>query len=157
MEEIRQYLYSVSAAALICWCVSSFISRQGYISKILKLLCGIFLTVTIIKPITDVRFDDLTAVINRLSVDAEIAAFNGEDMAIEEMENIIKQNIKAYIINKANALDAVLEIEVILENMVPAAVTIYGEYSPFAKNSLSNMIAQDLGIPEEAQKWHRQY
>lgn len=156
MDTIREYLLTVTAAAMLSGCICGFISKQGHISKILRLLCGLFLAVTVIKPVADVRIEDLTAYTNQLSFDADLAALSGENIASEEMKSIIKENVKTYIINKAELLDAVLEVEVILEDMVPSAVVISGEYSPFSKASIADIITKDLGIPEEAQSWSRQ-
>ena len=43
MESIRDYLLSVTAAALICGIISSLTGKSSNIPKVLKLLCGLFL------------------------------------------------------------------------------------------------------------------
>lgn len=155
MDALRGYLLSVTAAALICGCVSSLVGNKGSISNISKLLCGLFLAITVIKPITDVRIEDMKTFAASIEVDADAAVANGENIAAEEMKRIIKDKMEAYIINKAKPLQTELDVEVIFDGIVPAAVKISGDFSPYVKSCIANSIAQDLDIPQEEQIWNR--
>lgn len=86
--------------------------------------------------------------------DAEDAAAMGENLARDSMADIIKEETEAYILDKAADLHANLRVEVAVgEDNLPAAVTISGEASPYARRQIQAMIANDLGISKENQKW----
>lgn len=154
MDAIKSYLLSVTAAALIC-CIVSSLAGKGSSAKILKLLCGIFLTAAVIKPAVDIRLGDIYAFTDSLTVSSDLAVSQGEKFAAEEMKRIIKQKTEAYILDKAKSLGAEISVEVALNDYVPATVTIVGEVSPFVRSSLSTSIAQELDIPPEEQIWKK--
>ena len=86
--------------------------------------------------------------------DAEDAAAMGENLARDSMADIIKEETEAYILDKAADLHAHLRVEVAVgEDNLPAAVTISGEAAPYARRQIQAMIANDLGISKENQKW----
>ena len=155
MEPIREYLLSVTAAALICGVVRGFAGKGGATAKLLKLLCGIFLAVTVIRPVVNIKLDDFYDFTDRLSAEGEMAVAMGEEMASDEMKRIIKEKAEAYILDKAKLLGAEIQVEVFLEDLVPAAAVMSGNISPFAKSSLSESIYKDLDIPAEEQIWNR--
>ena len=155
MELIKEYLLSITAAALICGVISSLTSKNASISKLMQLLCGLFLAITVIRPIVEVQLDNIDSFTDLLEVDGEIAASTGREMAAEEMKRIIKEKTEAYILDKAKSLGAEIEVEVTLEDFVPTGAIITGSVSPFARSSLITSISQDLGIPPEGQIWNR--
>ena len=86
--------------------------------------------------------------------DAEDAAAMGENLARDSMADIIKEETEAYILDKAADLHANLHVEVTVgEDNLPVAVTISGEASPYARRQIQAIIANDLGIAKENQKW----
>ena len=86
--------------------------------------------------------------------DAEDAAAMGENLARDSMADIIKEETEAYILDKAADLHENLRVEVAVgEDNLPAAVTISGGASPYARRQIQAMIANDLGISKENQKW----
>ena len=86
--------------------------------------------------------------------DAEDAAAMGENLARDSMADIIKEETEAYILDKAADLHANLHVEVIVgEDNLPTAVTLSGEASPYARRQIQAIIANDLGISKENQKW----
>ena len=155
MELIKEYLLSITAAALICGVISSLTSKNASISKLMQLLCGLFLAITVIRPVVEVQLDNIDSFTELLVVDGEIAASTGKEMAAEEMKRIIKEKTEAYILDKAKSLGAEIEVEVTLEDFVPTGAIITGSVSPFARSSLITSISQDLGIPPEGQIWNR--
>ena len=155
MDAIKDYMISVTAAALICGIVSSLSGRNSSVSKLMKLLCGLFLATAVIKPLVDVRIDNIYNFADNLTVSGNLAVSKGENMASEEMKRIIKQKTETYILDKAKALGAEITVEVVLEDYVPASVTITGDISPFVKSHLSASITQELNILLEEQIWVR--
>lgn len=155
MEAIKGYLLSVTAAALVCGIVTTLGGKSSGISKLLKLLCGLFLAATVVKPLVDVKIGDIWDFAENLTVSSDAAVAMGENVAAEEMERIIKQKTQTYILDKAKALGADVTVEVSLEGYIPSSVTVKGDLSPYVKSNLSASIARELNIPPEEQVWIR--
>ena len=153
MEALRQYVISVVAAAMLCGIVVRLFPN-GSGKQMGKLICGLFLAYTVLSPISRVDFSKLPDFSLRCMDDAEDAAAMGENLARDSMADIIKEETEAYILDKAADLHANLRVEVAVgEDNLPAAVTISGEASPYARRQIQAMIANDLGISKENQKW----
>ena len=70
------------------------------------------------------------------------------------LAQIISEQTEAYILDKAADLHANLHVEVTVgEDNLPTAVTLSGEASPYARRQIQAIIANDLGISKENQKW----
>ena len=156
MEQIRQYLLSVIAAAILCGIVNTIIGKKGAYFAIVRLICGLFMALTVISPLVKIQLNDLTDYVNGLSWQANTAVANGEAMALDEMGAIIKAQTEAYILDKAVSMELDIDVEVTLSSEmppIPCTVTVKGAVSPYAKEVLRKYIANDLGIPEEDQLW----
>lgn len=153
MEALRQYIVSVVAAAILCGAVQSLV-KKGITGNILKLVSGIFLAYTLLSPISGRRWESFGETILPSREAATQAAQLGEDAAREAMAQIIREQTRTYILEKAQALGVELEVEVILsrEN-VPQQVILRGSLSPNERRQLQSTIALDLGIPKENQQW----
>ena len=154
MEALRQYVISVVAAAMLCGIVVRLFPN-GSGKQMGKLICGLFLAYTVLSPISRVDFSKLPDFSLRCMDDAEDAAAMGENLARDSMADIIKEETEAYILDKADSdLNAQVRVEVAVgEDNLPAAVTISGEASPYARRQIQAMIANDLGISKENQTW----
>jgi hypothetical protein len=153
MEAIKEYLVAITSAALICGLVNALAGGKSTTAKLLRLLCGLFMAATVMKPLVDIQITDIRSFVDQLTVDADLAVMNGEEIASNEMKRIIKEKTETYILDKAKTLGAELEVDVTLDGVIPTAVTLKGNISPFAKASLCETIARDLGIALEEQIW----
>lgn len=148
---MRQYFLSVIAAALICGILGSFLKKN----KILNLLCGLLLVITIIRPLLSMELPELPEL--GISFDAGDAVSEGKRIARDTIEGIITADTEAYILDKAEALGVTLTVEVMTEIYdgcpVPVAVTLSGEISPEDRQALSQIIEDDLSISKENQIW----
>ena len=150
MEHIREYLVSVTAAALLVGIRRCLAGKKGLI----HLLSGIFLLLTLIRPITEISLRDMTRLHREIQNDAVRASDQGEDYAQAAMIRHIKEQCQAYILDKANALGAQIQAEFTLNaQMVPVGCTIRGQVTAYAKQQLRKILQSDLGIPREAQQW----
>ena len=152
MEAIKDYLISVTAAALICGVISS-LTGKSISSKLLKLLSGLFLAAVVIKPVVEMKVNDIFAFTDEIAVNGDLAVSQGERMAEEEMKRIIKDKCEAYILDKAKALGAEITVEVTLDDYVPVQVILDGNVSPFIKSSIATTITEEMNIPLEEQIW----
>lgn len=156
MESIRDYLLGITAAALLCSILTRLLGSKGTLGTAVKLLSGVFMALTVVGPLVNIRIDALGDLTQGISYDASAAAADGENSAMEAMGEIIKEQTRAYILDKAESLGAELAVEITLNSddpPVPCAVRLAGQVSPYAKSVLSACIAEDLGIGVEDQIW----
>ena len=153
MAPFRQYVLSLTAAALLGGVLLACVP-EGSGRKILRLVCGILLTVTALKPLGQLRLPDLDALSGEYRQQAEAAVAMGQEMARLEAQEGICKALEAYILDKAEVMGVSLEVNIALnENGLPISVRLSGAVPPGAKKRLQSIIETDLGIPKEAQTW----
>ena len=156
MNAIRSYLLSVTAAAMICAVVRYLIGKKGTGAGIIRVICGIFLTVTMISPLAEISLDHWSDYAADLSSDAEDAVDRGKEITRQAMDQVIKQQAEAYILDKAEKLDAEVTAEVINgtgELPAPERIILHGRVSPYVRKRLEEEIFKDLGVSEECLVW----
>ena len=130
--------------------------KKGTHAALLQLIGGLFLTFTVIAPIADVELEEILDVPWDFAVQGNAIAEEGQQYAQDQLHGIIKDRCEAYILDKALALQAQLQVEVMLsqdEIPVPASVRLQGSISPYARNALQQWLQDDIGIPKERQIW----
>lgn len=154
MAQMGQYILSITAAAIIPAIVNSLLDKKGSASALVQLMGGLFLAFTMIQPIVRFDFSHITSFWEEISEEGASATAAGQTYAENQKAVIIKDNVEAYILDKAQTYEADLEVEVSLDqNQVPSQVTLRGAISPYAKARLQRTIEEDLGIPKEEQQW----
>lgn len=158
MDALRQYAVSVIAAAIVCGIVTGSF-QNGTVKEIVKLVCGLFLTFTVIHPVIGLDITSLSIYQPDYTLDASKAAAIGENFTREGIADIIKTETETYILDKAAELNADLTATVTVsqaDTPVPVAVSISGEVTPYARQQLQGIIQSDLGIAKENQVWSGQ-
>ena len=153
---MKEYILGIMAAGIICSIAGSLVSNKTATGKILRLLMGVLMVVTIFSPMVNISFDHITDYLDGLASQGDDYANNGKTMAEESISAIIKQQIEAYILDKADHMGLDIAVEVALDdrnNSLPCGVTITGNLSPYAKAVMGSYIAEKLGIAKEQQKW----
>lgn len=156
MESLGNYILSVTSAAILLAVLLTLLSKNGSTSSLLRLIGGLFLTFTLVVPLTDLKLDDIFDSFLNISSDGNSIAAYGQECYQTELASIIKQRCEAYILDKAASCQASLEVEVTLSQEsipVPIAARLQGNVSPYARNSLEQWLQHDLGIPKEQQIW----
>jgi len=156
MDGIREYLLQVTAAAIVCAIATGLTDQKNMSGKVIQLLAGFFMALAVVGPWMTVRLDFVKDFTEDISSQADRVVAEGEKSAKESMAEIIKEKTKAYILDKAKALGAVLTVEVTLDwenSLLPCGVRLKGNVSPYAKRMLTDIIEKDLGIRAEEQKW----
>lgn len=155
MEALRQYVLSVTAAALICGIVSG-LARGSAAKEWIRLLCGLLLAFTAIRPLARLEVNAFAELPLPFAQEAETTAALGENMARQAVADSIKAESEAYILDKAAALNADVTVEVTVSEdstPVPAAVKLSGSASPYARRQLERILQTELGIAKENQLW----
>ena len=156
MDSIRTYLLTLFALAVILSIIHTVAKGMPKTSATIKLLCGLIFVITAFSPLLNIPEINLKKHFATLSEDAQSLIADGKSMADMEMERIIKAQAESYIQNKAKSIGAEIDVSVILsedQNKIPISAEITGNVSPYYKNRLKQIIAVDVGIPEEAQIW----
>ena len=156
MEVIRQYIVSVAAAAILCGILCCLLGNKGGSGTLIKLIAGIFLALIVIKPLAQIELGDFPAFAAEFGNEAEAAAASGKEITQKAISDIIKAETEAYILDKAESLNAHLTVDVTLSSDLPPApvsVRLTGAVSPYAKARLESILENDLGISKENQIW----
>lgn len=156
MDAIREYILSVTGAAIIGAMVLRFLHGKGTAANIGRMATALFVALTVIGPITDVRISDVDRFFPDVSADAKDAVADGEATAKKALSESISQRLEAYILDKAAQSGVTLSVRVELsEDVIPVPVRVYlqGNVSPYVKTKLQYMIRDDLGLDKEKQIW----
>ncbi len=156
MGQIGTYLISVCTCAIVCSVLTRILGSKGMVSAVVKMLCGIFMTVTVISPLLNISVRNLNDYTLNFQQDAEHVVGDGKQSAKEELASIITEQTCAYILDKANSMNVNLQVQVSLSEddiPLPNSVTLKGNASPYAKQVISAWITSELGIPVEEQTW----
>jgi len=154
---MKNYILSIIAAAIISAIVKSLVGKKTATAKVIELLCGIMMAITVIQPIKDINFYNIPSYFDSLTADAKEYVQQGALMAEKSVEDIIKSQTEAYILDKADRLGLCISVEVGLDDKncnIPDRVTVVGNISPYAKEVLSDFLQNDLGIAKEKQQWN---
>ena len=152
---MKQYFLSVICSAILCGIVTGFLEKKGASGKILKLICGAFLTFTVIRPIADVRLDEFSFFTDQIMEDAAYASELGENRSREAMASIIKLETEAYILDKASLWEEELTVTVTLdEELIPCGAVLTGVLPKSKMAEVERILEEDLGIPKEEQIWN---
>jgi len=141
---------------MICVLAKFIVGDKSTQGKIISVVSGIFMLITVISPLIHIRLSDIGYYIESYSISGEDAAFVGAESANAELKEIIKQQTEAYIMDEANRMSLDIAVEVNISNTnppVPDYVTITGNISPYKKQSLSQYISENLGLPQENLQW----
>ena len=150
---MRSYVLSVTAAAVLV-SVLRMVAGEGAVGKLTKLLTGLFMAVTVLEPLVSMEIPDPTHWLKDYLEDGAQAARAGEVMAKDYSASIISEELEAYILDKAAAMGSALTVEVQLDDSgFPETVILSGRMAPGDRAELSRMMAEELGVEEEAQRW----
>ncbi len=156
METIRQYLLSIICACVMVAIVKAFIGDKAPSAGIIKLIAGAFLIFTVVAPVIQIQFQDLQSFYFGVSEEAERVVGQGEAMSQQACQAIIKEQLEAYILDKADSLRLDVAIEVSFPDtseLSPDEITILGNVSPYGKKTLQTFLTEEIGIPEDKQIW----
>jgi len=156
MDGVKSYVLRIIAAAIICAVVRGLLNEKTTTGQVANLLCGIFMAVTVIAPLANISFQNITCYLDDISVSADAYVEDGKTLAQDSISEIIITKTNAYILDKAKSMGLQIEVEVELDadnNTVPCGITIHGAVSPYAREELGAYIEENLGIAKEFQKW----
>lgn len=155
MEEIRQYLLRLIAAALICAAVQGF-PQEAAAKAMTRLVCGVVMTLLVLSPLGELRLPTVFSGASGLSRQASEAALAGEQMSRFALGGIIKEEAQAYILDEAEAMGIQLEVDITVsrdELPIPESAVIRGSVPSHLQKALETLLHTKLGIPKENVTW----
>lgn len=151
-------MLSVICAALVCSILTDMSAKTSF-EKLIRLLCSVFLAVTVVYPLIRYRFPGWNVDMSIFQPGDEDAVAQGEKIYFQSIASIIRTETEAYILKEAKSIGADLTVAVELDAgnpPAPESVTIRGNFEASVETTLSQLIADELGIPKEHQTWIRQ-
>ena len=151
-----QGIITIVAAAILCVSVLRITGNNNSTSRLIKLTTALFMLLTVIRIFSYVELKDFADILTNVNDDADLLVTNGEFATQKEIEDIIKDRVEAYILDRAQQYGVELEVQIKdidQETMMPMKVYLQGRISPIVKKQFGMEIENDLGIPEEKQVW----
>lgn len=152
MEALRGWLLGIMAVAMVLSILYSLLPK-GSIRSISRMTGGLILLLVMLRPIVG---GDWNRLISRYSdyqvhISSQIETYQEENE--KERERLIQEKTAAYILDKAAQMGITCRVQVgteIREGVpYPASVTL----NTVKDKDLSQIIEQELAIPEERQVW----
>lgn len=154
--DIREYLIGVTAAAIFCAAVRLILPEKGFVASASKLLLGLLMTLTVVRPWVSISMEDMFQWPSSLSNEGQQIVAQAEKTTTDALRESIKKQVKSYISEKALSMGTEVEADVSLSDSdlpVPVAAVITGAVSPYAKQMITQILTQELGITKEAIEW----
>ena len=152
---VEKYLLSVIAASMLLGLVQ-IILPKGSVRNVATFVGGLLVILSVLLPVADFDYDQLVRSVTNIQI--ETSDDSGIAINEELMADIIKEQCRTYILDKAKGLGAELEVEVVLSEKdvypYPVAVVLRGKVTSDQKTQLSEYISRDLGIPVREQEWY---
>ena len=156
MDNLRGYLMGILAAALVCALVLRFSDSKSLVGVSIKMVAGFLMLTAVLGPWLELETDGLFTWTDELSTDGSAFVSEGEKMAEDFYRDSIKQQLEAYILDEAKAYQCELSVEVILSDEVlatPRQIRLSGDIAPYARQALTNSLAEKLGLSREDLIW----
>ncbi len=156
MDFIRDYLLSIIGGAMICGVILQIIPKGQYLI-LLKLLCGLFLTMSLLHPLIHMNWQTITDEWTLAKFeDGESIAAMGQRYSEKLLVARIKQEAEEYIFDKAAAFGLCIHADVEVSQSdipVPVSVRLSGAADVTDRERLMQIIFEELGISKENQLW----
>jgi len=154
--DAKSYIISVISASTIVGIVLSLIKTKSAYGVFIKLLAGLFIALTAFAPWKSISLSGISYNFDSWETASANHADSGVIAYTEALRCGIIERTETYILEKASSMGAQLSVTVTLGSdnpPIPVAVTLSGNISPYGKYRMKQIIATDLGIPEDAQTW----
>ena len=121
MGLLREYILSIASASVITGILTALLDKKGTAGTLGKMFCGIFLAITMVRPLANLSFDSVTDWMDNYWEEGTFLAGEGEALTSASTQAIIKSRCEAYIQDKGADLGLELTAEVSLDSQSPYA------------------------------------
>lgn len=146
------------ALSVLCG-AALYLCPEGGVKRVLSVLSAALLSMSVLGQLRGFDYDMLAVENARLHEAEQTIAANGEDAARRMNRLLIEREYASWLEQQASALglaqfEAEIAVEWSLEGFwVPYAAALYGTPTQAQKETLTQMLRDELGIPEERQQW----
>ena len=154
MGAVGRWLTAVISVSLLC-AMAGALMPQGAVKRVGRLVCGLVLLAAILSPLRELDVDA-----GRRWLDGYLDSTGQWETALKEtvnrqMKTIIEEECAAYIVDKAAQLGLRCTLRVECRETeeglyLPVRAEVRGPLSDSGRTRLIRLIAEDLGVPEEA-------
>lgn len=154
MGAVGRWLTAVISVSLLC-AMAGALMPQGAVKRVGRLVCGLVLLAAILSPLRELDVDA-----GRQWLDGYLDSTGQWETALKEtvnrqMKTIIEEECAAYIVDKAAQLGLRCTLRVECRETeeglyLPVRAEVRGPLSDSGRTRLIRLIAEDLGVPEEA-------
>ena len=155
---ISQSIRQLCALSLLCGAALSILPEGG-VKRVAEVVCTASLIVALVNPLKALDMESY-ALESAKRQERETALISGAEATQQRLNRlVIEQEYEAYIMDKAlelglEGLAVDVEVQWSLEGLwMPYGASISGVCSQTGKEQLSALMAADLGIPYERQRW----
>ena len=153
MGRLGEYLLQLICCGILCSILLSML-REGSTKSILQLAAGVLLTITAISPLQTWEIPDPLELSGQYLQEGYGLAASAQADAMNVRAQIIKEELEAYILDKADDMGCSIGVQVhMTQEGYPEAVLIIGEVDAEARKKLEKVLEEDLGISKEQQIW----
>ena len=155
MTDLGQSVLSIICASMLAGIVTSMLP-DSVGGELIRLLCGLFITVTILTQIRNMDVEVWQEPYWQLAAQAQIQTQEGEMQAEDQLRAVIKESCESYILDKAKDIGICIGVDIGLSEEdipIPVNVTILGSVTEEAKEILQEILIQEMGIQKEDQLW----
>lgn len=153
MERLRQYMLCIIGAAMLCSIAKTIVSTTKY-GELIQLLCSLFLLFCLISPLHQMDFSFFAVDAASYSEAARSAVEEGKNIASEMTLRRIAQELETYILSKAEGMDLAISVDIAIgKDGIPEEILIQGTADPYQRETITQILEKDLGIPKENQTW----
>ena len=156
MKQFGAYILSIVAAAILLSVLQALLEKKSSSAALLRLIGGLFLAFTALAPIANIDFDSAFSMQWDFSEQGRVLSTQGQELTRDQLQQSIKQQCEAYILDKALSYETVLDVEVSLSQdlyPVPTGICLRGNVSPYVKGLMQKWLADEIGIAKENQIW----
>lgn len=158
IDAIHSWICQLTGAALISAAAIS-ITPEGAVKRVVKLICGFVSVMVLLSIGTELDIDRYVRSVEEYRADADELASEAYSEAENMKRAIIEERSAAYILDKAEKT-GVIGASVTVEARqgedgcwYPWSAEIYAAASDRQRRGIVRYAEEELGIPEERQKW----
>ncbi len=155
MGAARGWLLAVIAASLLC-ALADALMPQGAVKRVGKLVCGLVLIAAILSPAASLDLAEGQDWLEDYFANLDSRTAELKETVNSQRKAIIEGECGAYIVDKAEEFGWTCTARVVCEPTeeglyLPVRAEVSGPLTEEARARLCRVLAEDLGIPEEAQ------
>ena len=156
MVDIRGYVLSTVATAILCSIVQSLCTEKTITGRIIKLILRTMILIVLVSPWIDLDLADITPYMDSLNAEASAMTQQGVMASEDSMRTLIMEKTQAYILDKAVNMGLDLDIQVTLSESsppLPQQIILVGDCSPLDRQRFTEKLTAELGLEKENMVW----